>query len=841
MKHILETMQKDGIAKIGLIFLLVSLSSFVGTWNIYALDFDIFTGIFFVTFGITWIYAIAVGINNMKLYGQFFRYRNFTHNMILLQLFNVSAYTLNRTIPVFNESSQWLVVFLTLTNGLLILHSLRKQYNSTPLSYAILAASSLSILFHIYQSVYVSMLYPIAFIGFFFFGISLHALVPILFSIAHLIIIRRFLKKSSRFWATTAISFAFAFLMITYFSVRFHQINQTISANFHEELQPYQDNQLPSWVSVSQKLPKDWITERALKAGLVYTEADNLFEGGWMGDFQLNERQKHDPLVVMATFFSSPVQMEDKDKVNILRYMFDARHQTERKLWSGDNLSTTEIVTNVQLFPDYRLAYTEKTFKIKNTQVERWGSQQEALYTFYLPEGSVVTSAALWINGEESPAFLTTKGKADSAYTTIVGRERRDPLLLHWQEGNRVTVRVFPCTPDEDRQFKIGVTTPLRTENEKLLYENIDFEGPYWKNATESINVVSEGELSQFSAPYSFKKEGLTYHYKGKYKSDWSLKFAANELSNTAFAYNGQAFNIQNLETKNQKFAPKTVYLDINAGWTKKEFNNIFSAIGKKKIMAYAGNRMVELTENNKSDIFKDLKRQNFTLFPFYKMQSGEKSLVITKFNQLTPTLDDLKESEFLKSTSAFFESDSSSLRVFNIGNRISPYMKTLKEIRAIQLEDLPANDIAQLIENQKFPANQENENTIVNDYADFKIIKDEYVPGNKKALTKAPNHLMRLFAYNGVLKAVGKNYFNKKYLEDELQSIAEKAYVVTPVSSLIVLETQADYDRFDIKKSKDSLGNASITDSGSVPEPHEWLLILLVLGITMFLYFKRV
>lgn len=838
MKNILETIQKDGATKVGLILLSISLVMFVGTWNVYAIDWDIFSGAFFVAFGMVWLYAFIVGMNNIEAYGKFFRYRNFTHNIILLQLFNLSAYTLNRSIPVFNESTQWLTAFLAISNVLLLIHSLRKNYTSNILSYAILASSSIAVVFNLYQSIYVAMLYPIALIGFFFFGISLHSFVPILLTIAHIKVIRGFLKKSSHFWTTTAISWAFVILMVGYFSVRFHQVNEIVKDNFHTENQPYSENQLPYWVNISQQLPKDWITERVLKAGLVYTQADEIFEGGFT-DFDINERAKHDPLVVIGTFFSHSIEIDREGKIKILRYMFDARHKTERKLWSGDNLSTSQIATNVQLFPDYRLAYTEKTLKIKNTQTSRWSSQQEALYTFYLPEGSVVTSAALWIEGNESPAFLTTKGKADSAYTTIVGRERRDPLLLHWQEGNRVTVRVFPCTPDEERQFKIGVTTPLKTKNNQLIYENIDFEGPYWKGATESINVVSEGELSQFSAPYSFKKKGVTYHYKGKYKSDWSLKFDAPDLASTAFAFNGQQFQMEVLNTELEQFEPQTVYLDINAGWSSSEFNELLKAVKGKKIMAFSGNKMVELTDDNSYDIFKDLQSHNFTLFPFYKIQNGQNALVITKHNQLTPTLDDLKDSQFLESTSSFFEQNEQPIKVFNIGSKTSPYLKTLKEIRAIQLESNDLTEITNMLDNQQFIKNQENQNIIVNHYANFKIVKDTNAVDSNQ-ITGAPNHLMRVFAYNDVLKSVGKNYFNKKYLENDLVKTAEKAYVVTPISSLVVLETQADYDRFDIKKSKNSLGNAAITDSGSVPEPHEWLLILLVAGITMYLYFKR-
>ena len=102
-----------------------------------------------------------------------------------------------------------------------------------------------------------------------------------------------------------------------------------------------------------------------------------------------------------------------------------------------------------------------------------------------------------------------------------------------------------------------------------------------------------------------------------------------------------------------------------------------------------------------------------------------------------------------------------------------------------------------------------------------------------------APDHLMRLFTYNNLMRKIGKDYFNTKKLGNQLIAQAEQAHVVTPVSSLIVLETQADYDRFDIKASKDGLKNASIKNAGAVPEPHEWLLIILSLLVMSYFYWK--
>jgi XrtN system VIT domain protein len=87
-------------------------------------------------------------------------------------------------------------------------------------------------------------------------------------------------------------------------------------------------------------------------------------------------------------------------------------------------------------------------------------------------------------------------------------------------------------------------------------------------------------------------------------------------------------------------------------------------------------------------------------------------------------------------------------------------------------------------------------------------------------------------------MKKVSASYFTNDYVQPDIIAEAEKAYVVTPVSSLLVLETQKDYERFNIADSKNSLKNASIKSSGSVPEPHEWLLIVLFISIVIYLKF---
>ncbi len=55
-----------------------------------------------------------------------------------------------------------------------------------------------------------------------------------------------------------------------------------------------------------------------------------------------------------------------------------------------------------------------------------------------------------------------------------------------------------------------------------------------------------------------------------------------------------------------------------------------------------------------------------------------------------------------------------------------------------------------------------------------------------------APDHLARLFAYNDIMRKVGDQFYAEEdFVNDDLVKEATAAYVVSPVSSLVVLETK--------------------------------------------------
>ncbi|MEK7253749.1 MAG: XrtN system VIT domain-containing protein, partial [Bacteroidota bacterium] len=137
-----------------------------------------------------------------------------------------------------------------------------------------------------------------------------------------------------------------------------------------------------------------------------------------------------------------------------------------------------------------------------------------------------------------------------------------------------------------------------------------------------------------------------------------------------------------------------------------------------------------------------------------------------------------------------------------------------------------------QLLESQQFPTWQEDAETVVLQHSAVKIKTSPSQTSDLKPQTSSPDHLLRLFAYNDLMKRLGKEYFDKKSVQEELVGQAQEAYVVSPVSSLISLETERDYERFDIRPAgENSLKNASIKSSGAVPEPHEWVLLAVCFG----------
>jgi XrtN system VIT domain protein len=187
-------------------------------------------------------------------------------------------------------------------------------------------------------------------------------------------------------------------------------------------------------------------------------------------------------------------------------------------------------------------------------------------------------------------------------------------------------------------------------------------------------------------------------------------------------------------------------------------------------------------------------------------------------------------------------------IRTFVIGS--TTYLNALQQLRVTLSDKGDVDKLAKILNQKIFVKNLESASELAIAPSNLLISEEN---GGGKIGGDAPDHVFRLFAYNKVLTTVGRNFYRKptEDVPDSLATtaqldlrqalaLAEKAHIVTPISSLIVLETQADYDRFNIRKSKNALGNATLKNAGAAPEPHEWVLIILAGGIILWTMRRR-
>lgn len=786
------------------------------------------SGLFICNYGITVVFFVLVIASKRLKKGR----EGLLPFFLFLILLLISAYSLNRDMVVFEKAVTWFVVLQVILCANYIAFAF---FPSCPrwLQVIMTFLLGIALVTFLYMACYLVPLYALSAVASFALGISMHSFVGLLFLIYTIVLARKVFAYRSVFLYSFLGGLGVTVVLIVAYVIQWSLITSEMNKTYR--LATVEEGSgWPAWVSVAQKAPHGSITEQILKTDLVYSTAGKADGFFWsMPTRSFGEEKKHDPLIMIASFFSGTVNIAEETRIKLLESMFDSRHQAQERLWSDEHLYTEHINSAVRIWPQFGISYTEKMITVSNIALkDRWGGgQEEAIYTFHLPEGAVVTSLSLWIEGKEAPAILTTKQKADSAYKQIVGAERRDPSVLHWQEGNTVSVRVFPVVAGESRKFKVGITAPLTRDNGSMKYENIYFDGPTVAQATEDVSLQFQQPLQNFVAPAVFKPKGhQTFSRSGKYDPSWNIELADQALSNEAFCFDDKQYTIRPYQKQRAPATIQTVYLDVNRSWTKEEFNNVYNAVKGKQVFVY-DNGLIRVTNENKESIYSRLHAFQFSLFPVFLIADANTSLLISKSNMASPNMNDLEGSDFLVQVKKSVQG-SKKWKLFNIGNTLSPYLKTLKEYRAFQYEHGTVNELNVLVGKQEFAKDIEHDKQVVIDNAEMAIVEDSCTKSST-----APDHLLRLFTYNHIMQKMGPSFSGSKEIDEALVAEAQKAYVVSPVSSLVVLETQKDYDRFNISDSQNSLKNASMKSQGAVPEPHEW--VLLIIACLVMLYIK--
>lgn len=826
MKNLKSILSQDGVIKTGLILIAISAGFFcIGESGLFKLTEGVAFGVFCLH------YLASLSFFFMMIYKKGFKRLHYW--VLLLVLWFISAFALNRSMNVFDNAVPWLCVVIWVSSITLLLSVFTDSLSSASKHVVAFLLGTTSPLF-VYYSVFLMPMYGLSVFASIALGFSLHALVPAGLTIVTIITLKKMLKGSGSLKMAFSAGILIAVAVCGIFIWQWKSLNKQITlAINHNTLS---EGKLPNWMVIAQNIPKNALSEKIIKAGIVYKTADLNSSWFWgdLNHISFDEQKKHDPLVLIASLFGGDLNLDQADRIKILQAMYDSRHQAQERLWNGDKLSTANVISNVQIFPEYRLAYTEKTLTIHNSTENGWWSRGEAIYTFHVPEGAVVSSLSLWIDGKEEKSRLTTKGKADSAYHQIVGVEQHDPSVLHWQEGNTVTARIFPCTPEENRKFKVGITSPLRKQGDMLVYESTYFDGPAAIDATETIQVSFSKKPEGLNMPNYDEISTGVYTADRIYQPDEQITFKAPPLADVPFAFAGNGYQLKDYQPQTNVFSPERIYLDLNADWTGGEFEELWRTIKNKKVYYYDG-KLEKLTDENREGVFNRMRKLNFSMFPVNEIRHPETSLLITKCAETSPNLSDLNESEFGKALTAYLPKIKP-IQLYNIGTTLTPYLKALKEMRVFIYNEGDMATLQNSLAKRQFATSQEDSTHVV--LAQSGLMIEQTADTLKTG--KAPDHLLRLFAYNDIMKKVGPHFFDKTYVQPDIIDEANQAFIASPVSSLIVLETQKDYERFGIDENKNSLQNASAKSSGAVPEPGEWLLILVVIGVINFLVYKN-
>ncbi|MGN6421443.1 MAG: XrtN system VIT domain-containing protein, partial [Pseudobacter sp.] len=738
---------QDQLFTLGLITLAVVLALF---WLPFKLDGRPLQGVFVVNFGLAILYLIIILFS-----GRLRKDRNGLPPFFLFLLVSlVSAYTLNREIEIFDVSADWLSALLAISS---INYIAIFWYNEMPrwMKFLHVVLLCLSLCLFVYLAIYLIPQYLVSAVIFWVLLLPMHTFVPLLFVIYTIFWLRRIADNNRKtgitILSTLGTAAAGVVLYLVSWAMHVSEINR-----YYREAENNKNGTLPVWVKAAAKIPANPLTERILKTDTRFATIKPVRDGEslfWnIPSVRRNNEFRHDPLICIATAFGFRLEMPVEDRVQMLQAVFNERHQAEERLWSGDELYTEEVDSKINIWPQYRIAYTDMTIKVACRYEEmRWRPEQEAIYSFNLPEGSAVTALSLWIDGNESPGILTTKSKADSAYKTIVGREARDPSVLHWQEGNRVSVRVFPVFPGSFRRFRVGITTPLQMNNGKMEYQSVAIEGPSQLMAKGPVSVRMMGESDNLETPPGFKiSRDKAMRFNGRFKHGWSISMAPVEMATgVPFHFNGHSYSVKPYQHQRAPFQAGKIYLDINKAWTMEEYEAALQLPGKHEFFVAEDEQLVQVTEENRIRLFKGLHKRQFSLFPVHNIKVSDSALLITKGPEQSPNLNELKGTTFLEELKTYL-APKPRLRLFCIDGALQPYLRSLKEYRVFHYDQGSMDDCSLLLARKEFSMDIENDNQVVIDHSNMMITrKDDSV--NVKS--DAPDHLMRLFAYNHIMQ----------------------------------------------------------------------------------------
>lgn len=456
-------------------------------------------------------------------------------------------------------------------------------------------------------------------------------------------------------------------------------------------------------------------------------------------------------------------------------------------------------------------AYTEWLYEVRN----KTARQQEADFVVQLPPGAVVSRVTLWVHGEPREATFAPRGKAEAAYQAVVNRSR-DPILVTSVAPDRVRVRMFPVPPNETMKARIGISQPLELESDgdaRMQFPHV-VDGNVEPARDHRVIVEAKHDISTASlVGFDESETDGVHRVEGTVTPERLDGFEVDmerQPASQVYAVDGEQWVVQRAGlTEPDPIEDVILVLDGSRGMAE-HVEGLAASFDRLKAdsltLFVAGDVLLNPIVESPLAEAKPAVRDFLDEFDFVggrdNMPALESALEAAG-DDTTIVWIHAAQPESVEGLLVLPERDRDRVWEIQVDGARDVNSDTLHE--AGLLEGIPrrrdaASDLGVWFASRSHPTWR-----TVRHFADV-------APQHGKETSR---HIARIAAKERVFELMRAGEI------DAATELASNYQIVTPVSAAIVLETQAQYDEFGIER-------ASGDGVPSIPEPHEWALIII-------------
>lgn len=523
----------------------------------------------------------------------------------------------------------------------------------------------------------------------------------------------------------------------------------------------------------------------------------------------------------------------------------------------GLTLASSSLMGMIE--PDAAVSYSEWTMVFDNLS----GVQREARAQVALPPGGVISRLTLWVNGEEREAAFAGRGKVREAYQQVAVVQQRDPVLVTTCGVDRILVQCFPVPPGSQMKIRFGITAPLLLEDEKqavlCLPHIVERNFGVASQSAHDIRLSSKQPLSASGTTWTFVPasgaEGTSQDVGESYTLAANLSDAqlfgptavirARRSAESTEVLAPDKININGMSTRQRivtkkSWAPSRVIFVIDGSCFMRSYiDSISSALtklpaGTQYSILCAGDEVVELdslqtasgaalaqsTQRLRTQMTYEGGVDNVpALAKAWNIANTIPNSVIVWIHGPQPIIfkggADFRELwEKLPNRLHMYD-----FQISSGPNRIAERLDGLKTIQSVPHLSTPGEDLKHLFEQWSGEA------------TGLQFVREQVRPEDIMQVASASDHVTRLWARDEVTRLTEADQSSSSI--DAAVKLASMYQLVTTVTGAVVLENQQQY-------SQAGLEPVDANSVPSVPEPEEWLLLFVSLGVLMWVVYRR-